>query len=782
MVNIEIKYNPYIKSTKIIINDELVNDKLNIEEGSELSDWINPVVNNIYGIYNESAYKLKFTGIERDFDNVKAAFDNLKTKNSIEVKYEEINISKPEDRFTKLKQLFEELQKETPYKQLKTKEIRDLFEASVTAEYEMAVVATISCGKSTFINSILGKNLLPEGQEATTAVLAQIMDNKNLDTFNSTSYGYDKSKKELKVLNTKNNPTNEDILEMNNNPNTEIIKIEGNLSNIHTQNLKLVLTDSPGPNNSENKLHGDHTYALLKADYKPLVIFVLEPEKYQSTDNDFLLSEISEKMNDGTQQSKDRFIFVLNKLDDWDIEKEGRIERLIDRVKKHLETYNIKNPKIFPCSSLMAKILRLSINGYEEQISKDDYKKYLRNLYEDFIEDDEDGLNREKYFINYCPVESVKNELLKQLEEYKQEEDNNNIALIYSGIPAIEKYMELYIEKYAIPEKISHGINSFNNKLKALELEAKELDSKKNNEVELDLLAKAYENLEIKLKQGTEAEKKLIKDIETFTVKKEIETEINKAGTKVASVVSRFINANQGERKINDAELKIASFKNNIKQVMEAYKAETSKVMNDILKHQIEVSINKYKEYLNGLLNSINYSASLKNVFSEETSISIEAEVNNYKQEKIEYYTVYVPHTEKVDTFGTKLINILTFGLKDDAFQKEVTMDKKETRRNVYDVVNFKSMEPELMKCVGEFTDYVTTSSEEWLNKQEDDFKDYFINKKIPELKQLMKQKANESKKNLKNQKEKERLIEENEKRLQWIKSFTEKMNSLMSI
>ncbi|MBO1929813.1 dynamin family protein [Providencia rettgeri] len=52
------------------------------------------------------------------------------------------------------------------------------FEDALNNEFDAYVVATMSSGKSTFINAILGQDLLPAANEATTATIAHIFDDK----------------------------------------------------------------------------------------------------------------------------------------------------------------------------------------------------------------------------------------------------------------------------------------------------------------------------------------------------------------------------------------------------------------------------------------------------------------------------------------------------------------------------------------------------------------------------------------------------------------------------
>ena len=63
-------------------------------------------------------------------------------------------------------------------------------------------------------------------------------------------------------------------------------------------------------------------------------------------DDNKLLSMISQQMKRGGKQSKDRFIFVINKCDELDPEKGESIDDLLNEVKKYLNNYNKKIYKL----------------------------------------------------------------------------------------------------------------------------------------------------------------------------------------------------------------------------------------------------------------------------------------------------------------------------------------------------------------------------------------------------------------------------------------------------
>ena len=68
------------------------------------------------------------------------------------------------------------------------------------------------------------------------------------------------------------------------------------------------------------------------------------------------------KWQHGGRQASDRFIFVLNKADEFDTDNED-IQKYLDKTKEYLEKHGIQNPKIFPCSSYVAKLIRLYQSG-----------------------------------------------------------------------------------------------------------------------------------------------------------------------------------------------------------------------------------------------------------------------------------------------------------------------------------------------------------------------------------------------------------------------------------
>lgn len=111
--------------------------------------------------------------------------------------------------------------------------------------FEIIVVATMSAGKSTVINALIGKELLHSANEATTATITRIHDKDNLSFFPGCAYRY---KSEL--LKESNRLDAQILKEWNADPSIKTIDLMGDIAAIRNDNAELVTYDTPGPNNS----------------------------------------------------------------------------------------------------------------------------------------------------------------------------------------------------------------------------------------------------------------------------------------------------------------------------------------------------------------------------------------------------------------------------------------------------------------------------------------------------------------------------------------------------
>ena len=100
--------------------------------------------------------------------------------------------------------------------------------------------------------------------------------------------------------------------EWNSNEKISKIEIKGDIPFVNADDTRLILMDTPGPNNSRDKAHQETTMRALSESSKTLVLYILNATQLGINDDNNLLNMVSESMKVGGKQSKDRFIFVVN--------------------------------------------------------------------------------------------------------------------------------------------------------------------------------------------------------------------------------------------------------------------------------------------------------------------------------------------------------------------------------------------------------------------------------------------------------------------------------------
>jgi GTPase Era involved in 16S rRNA processing len=162
------------------------------------------------------------------------------------------------DKEVAIQEVFDEIQN-GPFNELRQPDVIKAFDLAKSKDFEVNVVATMSAGKSTLINSLLRQKLMPAKQEACTATITKIKDN-DADCFMAKVYDKDGT-----LIQTHAELTYETMEQLNANPSVSRIQVEGNIPFVTADDVSLVLVDTPGPNNSRDPEHKAATYRMFKA-------------------------------------------------------------------------------------------------------------------------------------------------------------------------------------------------------------------------------------------------------------------------------------------------------------------------------------------------------------------------------------------------------------------------------------------------------------------------------------------------------------------------------------
>ncbi|MFY3770821.1 MAG: hypothetical protein ACQEWL_21140 [Pseudomonadota bacterium] len=64
-------------------------------------------------------------------------------------------------------------------------------------------------------------------------------------------------------------------------------------------------------------------------------------------------------MSKGGREAHDRFIFIINKIDELDTDKKESVANVLSNVKQYLEENSLINPVVIPVSDELTKLIRI---------------------------------------------------------------------------------------------------------------------------------------------------------------------------------------------------------------------------------------------------------------------------------------------------------------------------------------------------------------------------------------------------------------------------------------
>lgn len=231
--------------------------------------------------------------------------------------------------------------------------------ASVTSPletYDVLVLATMSAGKSSLINALAGRELLPSANEATTACLTSIEHRRTAKSFRGACYSH--SGAQMAAL---NNASIEQVRAWNSNPHVKHIRLSGKLSiSSPSGAAKVVLHDTPGPNNSQYSRHAEMMLEAVHTTHFKLLCYVLNAGQLGTWDDRKLLEQLHELL---AQRSGYRLVFILNKVDLLDPERGEDVAAYVAKAKHYLKGLGFPEPVILPTMANLALVARKALSA-----------------------------------------------------------------------------------------------------------------------------------------------------------------------------------------------------------------------------------------------------------------------------------------------------------------------------------------------------------------------------------------------------------------------------------
>lgn len=224
--------------------------------------------------------------------------------------------------------------------------------------FTILITATMSAGKSTLINALIGKNISRMQNMACTSKIHTIISKSFEDGVIS------EDDHDLLM-----DATHEDLLEDNEQNKSNKITV-GSYFNGSLAGKRVVLLDSPGVNSSENIEHADISYQVIKSRKYKLMLYVLNSTQLGTNDEARHLEMIRDRIG------RCKIVFVMNKVDQL-ISEDDNIIDAIEGQRNFLVSKGFKHPIICPVSSRAAYLVKKSRQGELSRIERREMENYM---------------------------------------------------------------------------------------------------------------------------------------------------------------------------------------------------------------------------------------------------------------------------------------------------------------------------------------------------------------------------------------------------------------------
>lgn len=264
-------------------------------------------------------------------------------------------------------------------------------------KYQVAVIAAMKAGKSTFLNAIIGADILASETAACTICRTDVRHIPANQVPRLLEYqagvrkpiviaeGDEGEIQHKFLLRTRK------IRENGNPDNTIRFEIEHHIEAISGLSSLdgFTLVDTPGPNEWESA--NFNTVALKQTALEALrncnaILFILNYASYKDSAVSDLFKEVLENRQEILEQEKGKIYFILNKVDQK-TERDKEIEDVIKDLQRELSNFGFPNPIIYPASSRQGLLAKLIQQQKATESQTKDFKKFFSARYA--IEDEE---------------------------------------------------------------------------------------------------------------------------------------------------------------------------------------------------------------------------------------------------------------------------------------------------------------------------------------------------------------------------------------------------------
>lgn len=472
----KISYQKFDESEKVWKNIDVYNDGNSELLCTEMTDSFFPfkakkIVDIILKEYkrSDSLLGLVFEGTDDEYIELESVCSEKYYQERIKLRKSESHLKNAHDIlpdvkniFMKMKPIIAESVKDSEKIESERKKFDDVSKEIIP----LCVVGNYSCGKSTFINALIGYEILPSGDESLTAKIHEIKpsvnhrestisflyngtksqihfedDGYNIFSFNSDSPLLKKIDdamnketewnlvkrigKTLEIINLYDKETHDEKLD-----DLIHITVPFNHNSVLGRNAeRFIIFDTPGSNSATNDKHIQVLKKAMSNLSNGIPLYISEYNTLDSTDNEKLCNEISK-----IDELDSRFtMIIVNKADTANIDKENFYE---SDVLSQAIPRAVYSGGLYFVSSILA--LGSKNDGVFENKH---YSRIYRNTSDDYNDSDSPYYTR-LFDFNILP------EQIKTKSIYESQRISNRVYA-NSGMYWIEKEIESFAKKYS---------------------------------------------------------------------------------------------------------------------------------------------------------------------------------------------------------------------------------------------------------------------------------------------------------------------------------------------
>lgn len=422
MVKVEWHYENE-QSTFVMEGEALVSSRLYQYIQQPLAKIVDEVVESLQGILNSCYFIIEFHGGKTDYTLLKQCLEVSNDNQQIQLQW--VNTKKTTVTYGSNIQRLKNIVNSSVVEAWKTDAINKKITTFENLSATFYVVATMSAGKSTVLNAMLGEAILPTDHLATTAKLMRIKQTSAAG-YSATAYN-DVAEPILQIKNV----VKEDLEAWNHDENIDEIVIEGPILHNNSE-VTIELVDTPGPNNSQDKRHRAKIEKFIQTAEHPILLYIMDATKIATDDDAAYMQMLAKWFEQAHLDIAERTYFILNKVDEFETSED--VSRALETVFTFLASYNIHNPKVYAISAQYALWYR------QQQQGQPLTSRQQRSL---AIMDD---VLRDLQLLQHATLSS---RMKEQWQEKLEILPESQVLLARTGLPILEETLVQFVQNEA---------------------------------------------------------------------------------------------------------------------------------------------------------------------------------------------------------------------------------------------------------------------------------------------------------------------------------------------